>query len=74
MGVIGDLMRMLQGAAPGANQAREVGRAIASGGVSEPNIDPSERIAIEQLVRVAELRVADATGLQPARVRCGWRS
>ena len=65
--VIGDLMRMLQGATPGANQAREVSRAIASGGASEPNIDPSERIAVEQLVRVAELRVAGATGLQPAR-------
>ena len=65
--VIGDLMRMLQGTASGANHAREVGRAIASGGVSEPNIEPTERMALEQLVRVAELRVADATGLQPAR-------
>ncbi len=65
--VIGDLMRVLQGAAPGANHAREVARAIACGGVSEPNIDPSSRMAIEQLVRVAELRVADATGLQPSR-------
>ena len=65
--LFGDLMRMLQGAAPGASQAREVARAIGSGGVSEPNIDPSDRIAVEQLVRVAELRVADATGLQPAR-------
>ena len=65
--VIGDLMRMLQGATPGTSQAREVGRAIACGGVSEPNIDPSSRMAIEQLVRVAELRVADATGLQPSR-------
>ena len=67
MPVIGDLMRMLQGATSGANHAREVGRAIASGGVSEPNIEPTQRIALEQLVRVAELRVADATGLQPAR-------
>ncbi|MYA84546.1 MAG: zinc-dependent metalloprotease, partial [Acidimicrobiaceae bacterium] len=79
--LIGDLMRTLQSAAPGANQAREVGRAIACGGVSEPNIDPTQRITIEQLVRLAELRVADATGLQPApgaalRVevvnRAGW--
>ena len=67
IGVIGDLMRMLHPAAPGPNQAREVARAIACGGQSEPNIDPPERMAIEQLVRVAELRVADATGLQPAR-------
>ena len=65
--VIGDLMRVLQGAAPGSSHAREVARAIASGGSSEPNIDPTDRIALEQLVRVAELRVTDATGLQPAR-------
>ena len=66
--LIGDLMRMLQGTPMGGgNQAREVARAMASGGVSEPNIDPAERMALEQLVRVAELRVADATGLEPAR-------
>ena len=67
MPVIGDLMRALQGAAPGSSHAREVARAIASGGSSEPNIDPTDRIALEQLVRVAELRVTDATGLQPSR-------
>lgn len=65
--VLGDLLRMLQGAAPSAGQAREVARAIACGGVSEANIDPSARMGVEQLVRVAELRVADATGLQPSR-------
>lgn len=67
MGAIGDLMRAFQGAAPGSSHAREVARAIASGGSSEPNIDPTDRIALEQLVRVAELRVTDATGLQPSR-------
>lgn len=67
MGIFGDLMRALQGAAPGSSHAREVARAIASGGSSEPNIDPTDRIALEQLVRVAELRVTDATGLQPSR-------
>lgn len=67
MPLIGDLMRVLQGAGSGANHAREVGRAIASSGVSEPNINPTDRIALVQLVRVAELRVADATGLQPSR-------
>lgn len=65
-GVIGDLMGALQGAAPGSSHAREVARAIASGGSSEPNIEPTDRIALEQLVRVAELRVTDATGLQPS--------
>lgn len=67
MPVIGDLMRALQGASPGSSHAREVGRAIASGGSSEPNIDPTDRIALEQLVRVAELQVSNATGLQPSR-------
>ena len=64
--VIGDLMKVLQGtSSSGAAHAREVARAVASGGESEPNIDPSERMAVEQLVRVAELQVADATGLEP---------
>ncbi len=67
MPVIGDLIRALQGASPGSSHAREVGRAIASGGSSEPNIDPTDRIALEQLVRVAELQVSNATGLQPSR-------
>lgn len=66
--MMGDLLRMLQGTPMGgARQGREIARTVATGGESEPNIDPSERIAIEQLVRVAELRVADATGLEPSR-------
>lgn len=70
--LLGDLTKMLQGkqAAGGlTNQARAIGRAMASGDGSEPNINPADRIAIEQLMRVAELRVADATGLGPARGR-----
>ena len=65
--LFGDLMRMLQGTPMGGSgQAREVARAVATGGASEPNIDPGERMALEQLVRVAELRVANATGLDTA--------
>ena len=66
--VVGDVMRMLQGTPlGGARQGREIARTVATGGESEDNIDPADRIAIEQLVRVAELRVADATGLEPSR-------
>ncbi len=65
--LFGGLMQMLGQYAPIGGGAREVARAVASGGTSEQNIDPVERVAIEQLVRVAELRVADATGLQPSR-------
>ena len=66
--LFGDLMRMLQQTPMGGSgQAREVARAVATGGESEPNIDPGQRMAVEQLVRVAELRVADATGLDTAK-------
>ena len=33
-------------------------------GEPEPNVDPLARIQLEQLARVAELQVADATGLE----------
>ena len=36
---------------------------VASGGESEPNIDPIERMDVEQLGRVADLHVAQKTGL-----------
>lgn len=68
--LFGPILGMLQGISPGpasaaTSQAREVARTVASGGESEPNVDPSERIAVEQLVRVAELHIAKATGLAP---------
>lgn len=43
--------------------ARQIGALIAAEGTSEPNVDPVERIRLEELARVAELHVADATGL-----------
>ncbi len=65
---IGELMRMLQGAGSGSTDAaRQLARTIANDGVTEPNIDPSDRIAVEELVRVAELQVAAATDLPVAR-------
>jgi putative hydrolase len=42
---------------------RQLAFSLASGGESEPNVDPTARIAMEQLGRVAELHVAEATGL-----------
>ena len=36
---------------------------IASGGVSEPNVDPTDRFQLEQLARVADLHVSSTTGL-----------
>ncbi len=61
---LNEIMSMLQGQAGGGWDAtRQLAIGIASGGESEPNVDPADRIAFEQLARVAELHVADATGL-----------
>jgi putative hydrolase len=43
--------------------ARQIALFLATEGHSEPNPDPVERIAAEQLLRVAELHVGEATGL-----------
>lgn len=82
MPFVSDLLKLISTAGPiGANHSRQIARSLASGGQFEPNIEPADRIAIEQLMRVAELRVADATGLPVAHgttlrvetvTRSGW--
>ncbi len=64
MPFLGDIARMLgqQGGAAW-DSARQLAISVATGGTSEPNVDPVERMGIEQLARVADLRVADVTGL-----------
>ncbi|MEQ8841986.1 MAG: zinc-dependent metalloprotease [Acidimicrobiales bacterium] len=65
---LGELMKMLQGqAGGGVDSARQLARSIANDGESESNIDPADRIALEGLVRVAELQVQSATDLPVAR-------
>ena len=61
---LGDLARLFgqSGGLPWDN-ARQVAISVATGGASEANVDPVERIGIEQLARVADLHVADVTGL-----------
>ncbi len=67
MPFFGDLAKMLQKQGPVSWEAAgQLALSIASGGESEPNVDPMERIRVEQLARVAELQVADATGLTPS--------
>jgi putative hydrolase len=64
MPFLGDIARLLGQQGGGAwESARQLAISVASGGQSEPNVDPVERMQIEQLARVADLRVADATGL-----------
>ena len=64
MPFFGDIARLLGQQGGGAwDSARQLAVTVATGGTSEPNVDPVERMRIEQLARVADLRVADATGL-----------
>lgn len=64
MPFFGDLLKMLGTQGPVQwDGARQLALSIATGGESEPNVDPMERIRFEQLSRVADLHVARATGL-----------
>ncbi len=64
MPFFGDLLKMLGTQGPVQwDGARQLALSIATGGESEPNVDPMERIRFEQLSRVADLHVAQATGL-----------
>jgi putative hydrolase len=61
---LGDLMKMLGGQGGFRwDNAMQFALQIATDGQSEPNPDPTDRIALEQLARVAELHVAQVTGL-----------
>ena len=62
--IFGDLAKMFQNQGPMSwDAARQFALSIATGGQPEANVDPLERIKIEQLARVAELHVGTATGL-----------
>lgn len=64
MPFFGDLLKMLGSQGPVQwDGARQLALSIATGGESEPNVDPLERVKYEQLARVADLQVAQATGL-----------
>lgn len=61
--LFGDLAKMFSAGSAGPwETARQIAAQIATDGESEPNVDPVDRLAVEQLARVAELRVNDLTG------------
>lgn len=61
---LGDMMRMMGSSGPASwDGAKQLAASIATEGASESNVDPLTRIAFEQLGRVAELHVAQASGL-----------
>jgi len=61
---LGDLGKLLGSQGPlNLGIARQVAVGLAGDGAAEPNVDPQSRMALEELARVAELRVSDVTGL-----------
>jgi putative hydrolase len=69
-GLLGDLLKVI-GSAPGGGDtwfdaARTLALGVATDGGTDDNPDPLVRIAFEELARVAELHVAEATGIEPA--------
>ena len=68
-GLLGDLMKVI-GSGPGAadswfEAARTLAFGVAADGGEDENPDPLVRIAFEELARVAELHVVEATGIDP---------
>src|SRR6185437_14953022 len=66
-GLLGDLLKVI-GSAPGGGDtwfdaAKTLAYGVATDGESDDNADPLVRIAFEELARVAELHVANATGI-----------
>jgi putative hydrolase len=62
--LLGDLMKMLGTNAPDQwDMTRAFALNVATGGEAEPNVEPLQRIRLEQLARVAELNVTEASGM-----------
>lgn len=65
--LFGDLARALSGQGPlNWEAARQFAQLAATGGASEPNPDPSARLALADLARIAEMHVQAVTGLDTA--------
>src|SRR3984957_19668015 len=62
--LLGDLMNMLGTNAPNQwEMTRSFALNVATGGAPEANVEPIQRIRLEELARVAELNVTEVTGL-----------
>jgi putative hydrolase len=66
-GLLQDLLKVIGGSVGGRNAwmdaARSLAQGVATEGSAESNADPLDRIRLEELTRVAELHVGQATGL-----------
>jgi putative hydrolase len=64
MPIFGDLAKLFTNQGPvNWDVARQIGGYMAAEGQSEGNVDPIERIKLEELARVAELQIGGFTGL-----------
>src|SRR5688500_6595820 len=64
MPIFSDLAKLFSNQGPvNWDVARQIGGFMAAEGQPEGNVDPIERIKLEELARVAELQIADVTGL-----------
>ncbi|HEY5024919.1 MAG TPA: zinc-dependent metalloprotease [Acidimicrobiales bacterium] len=64
--ILGDLLQLMGGSSSGGARvdlARTLAQGVASGGEPEGNVDPADRMRFEELAHVAELHVAELTGL-----------
>jgi putative hydrolase len=64
--ILGDLLQLMGGSSPGGARielARTLAQGVASGGEPEGNVDPADRMKFEELAHIAELHVAELTGL-----------
>jgi len=62
--MLGDFSKMFSGRSAGSwDTAKQIAGSLANGLDGEDNVDPSDRIAYEQLTRVAELQITQLTGL-----------
>jgi putative hydrolase len=67
-GLLGDLLKVIGGGprgagAPWLDAARALAHGVATDGGAETNVDPLQRIKLEELARVVELHVEGTTGL-----------
>ncbi len=65
--MFGEFARMLAGQGPlNWDAAKQFAAVAATGGASEPNVDPTARIKLADLARILEMHVHDLTGLTTA--------